>query len=94
MPSLICHSPTQSPSETSLLCGVQSSLEYPHPNLLNVYAQEAPIIKAFPDQPSINKRVSLMKKSIMNKRASQVVLEVKSLRANAGDVRDMGSIPR
>ena len=52
------------------------------------------IIKAFPDQPSINKRVSLMKKSIMNKRASQVVLEVKSLRANAGDVRDMGSIPR
>ena len=50
------------------------------------------IIKAFPDQPSINKRVLLMKKSIMNKRASQVVL--KSLRANAGDVRDMGSIPR
>ena len=50
------------------------------------------IIKAFPDQPSINKRVLLMKKSIMNKRASQVVL--KSLRANAGDVRDMVSIPR
>ena len=52
------------------------------------------IIKAFPDQPSINKRVLLMKKSSINKRDSQVALEVKSPPANAGDVRDVGSIPR